>query len=279
MMNKQWKNQLILHSTRLLSGLILLLMVFSCQKSGSDKFIDQVVVEAYLAPAQKISLTISRKTPYEEGVETSDVDINNVDVRIQYHGSWYSLAAMGEGVYTDTSGIIPVLTDTTYNLAFSFNGGRVTSSTIIPRKPASVTQSVTTISMAQFDPDNTTWTKPPDPVEITFANDDQSYYLVTVDCIETTLVPVYKDSIPANDVMSSQPVTGTQINIQPMTIRYFGRNRIILYHINPEYSTFFMHQSSNSQNYQQPPSNIDNGLGIFTGVNADTLFLDVVELK
>ncbi len=263
----------------MLPGILILLMETSCQKTESHEFTDQAVVEAYLAPEQKISVTISRKTPYEDGVQTSDADINNLDVRIGYNGRWFSLVSMGEGVYKDTSGMIPVYPDTTYTLAFSFNEANVTSSTMIPTKPESVTQSATSISMAQSDPENSTFTKPPDPVEITFANDDGSYYLVTVDCIEETLVPVYKDSIPVNDVMSSQPVTGTQINIQPMTIRYFGRNRIILYHINPEYSTFFMHQSSTSQNYQEPPSNVDNGLGIFTGVNADTLFLDVVEIK
>jgi hypothetical protein len=130
-----------------------------------------------------------------------------------------------------------------------------------------------------MDPENPSGTKPPDPVEITFANSDNSYYLTTVECIETNLVPVYKDSIPANDMFSSMPVTGTQINIQPMRIRYFGMNRIILYHINAEYSKFFMHQASTSQNYEEPPSNIGNGLGIFTGINSDTLFLNVIQVK
>ena len=131
--------------------------------------------------------------------------------------------------------------------------------------------------MKQFDPENPSGATHPDPVEITFANPDASYYLTTVECMDTTLVPVYKDSIPANDMLSSQPVTGTQIDIHPMMIRYFGLNRIILYHINPEYSTFFMRQASTSQNYEEPPTNIVNGLGIFTGINADTLYLNVIQ--
>jgi hypothetical protein len=133
--------------------------------------------------------------------------------------------------------------------------------------------------MLQFDPDDPSGSTIPDPVEITFSNYDQSYYLATVECIDTNLVPVYKDSIPDNDMFSSIPVNGTQINIEPMRIRYFGMNRIIIYHINPEYATFFTQQASTSQNYQDPPTNIDNGLGIFTGINADTLFLKVIQVN
>ena len=131
--------------------------------------------------------------------------------------------------------------------------------------------------MSQFDPDNPSFSTQPDPVTITFANASAGYYIATVLCIDTVLVPVIKDSIPANDMLASQPTTGTEIEIRPMMIRYFGVNRIILYHINPEYSTFFMRQASTSQSYQEPPTNIVNGLGIFTGVNADTLFLRVIQ--
>ena len=255
------------------------LLETSCQKSISEEFSDQPVVEAYLIPGQKVSVKITRKTPYETDGQPSATDLNTLDIKVNYNGTWLTLLPCGEGVYSDTAGVIPVIPDSTYILAFNFNQNDVSSSTIIPVKPTSVTQSVTTVSMEQFDPDNPSWSRPPDPIEIGFANNDESYYFLTVECIDTVLVPVYKDSIPANDILSTQPVAGTQINIQPMSIRYFGKNRIILYHITPEYSIFFMQQASTSQNYQNPPTNIENGLGIFTGINADTLFLDVVQTE
>jgi hypothetical protein len=259
--------------------LVFLLAGTSCRKTTGIVFEDLPVVEAYLVPGSGVSVKISRKTPYDEAASLSGTDINALDVKVKYRNTWYALPGMGEGVYTDTAGVIPVIPDSTYLLSFTFNGNSITSSTIVPQKPSSVTQSVTSISMAQFDPDNPGGTQPPDPVEITFANDDNSYYFATVTCIDTVLVPVYKDSIPANDIMSSQPVSGTQVDIHPMSIRYFGKNRIVLYHITPEYSTFFVQQASTSQSYQEPPSNIDNGLGIFTGINTDTLYLEVIQTK
>jgi hypothetical protein len=258
---------------------LVLTCLYSCQKSGDAAFSDLPVVECYLSPGEKIHLKITEKIPYEESGYSGSANLNSLDIRVKFNGIEYPLASFSGGIYADTAGIIPVITDSSYLLLFNFNGALVTSITIIPEKPTSVTQSVTIIKMSQFDPENPSGTKPADPVEITFANSDGSYYLATIECIDTVQVPVFKDSIPDNEIFSSQPVTGTQINIAPMTIRYFGKNRIILYHVNPEYIAFFMHQASTSQNYEQPPSNIDNGLGIFTGVNADTLYLDVIQTK
>ncbi|MFZ4523738.1 MAG: hypothetical protein ACOYNC_18695 [Bacteroidales bacterium] len=48
-------------------------------------------------------------------------------------------------------------------------------------------------------------------------------------------------------------------------------------YINTGYSTFFMRQASTSQSYQEPPTNIVNGLGVFTGINADTLYLKMIQ--
>jgi hypothetical protein len=263
-----------------IAGLVwILLSLTSCEKTGVAEFSNLPVVEAYLSPGEKIKVVISRKIPYDSEASTVETDISNLEVFIGCSGASFHLIPQGDGIYVDTAGAVQVMIDSVYTLTFIYNGSTVSSTTVVPTKPSSVQQSVTYIKMSQIDPENPSGTNHTAPVEITFANSDNSYYLTTVECIETTLVPVYKDSIPANDMFSSIPVTGTQINIEPMRIRYFGMNRIILYHINAEYSKFFMHQASTSQNYEEPPTNIANGLGIFTGINSDTLFLNVIQVK
>jgi hypothetical protein len=254
-------------------------LVNSCIKSDKTSFTDVPIVQACIEPGTHISVNVSRKTPYDESEKLSDLDINSFQMKIRFAGTWYSLVSAGNGRYTDTSGVIPVIADSSYSLSFDYNGLDVTSSTTVPLKPHGVSQSVTSVSMAQIDLDNFTWTKPPDPIEISFSNNDASYYFLTVECIEITRIPIYKDSIPSNDIMSTPPETGKTIYFNPRNIRYFGHNRIILYHITPEYANCFTQQESTTQNYQQPPTNIQNGLGFFTGINADTLFLNVVKTK
>jgi len=255
----------------------LTLLSVSCQKEGAGKFDDVPVVESYLSPGHHIRVTVSYKTPYDESVISYADDISNLDIIVITGGTEYHLIPAGNGIYEDTLGRISVMPDSTYSLHFVYNDLQVTSTTIIPYKPQDVTQSDTVIKMSQFDPDNPSGNTQPDPVEITWSNSDEDYYLVTVECMEQDLVPIIKDSVPANDIFASQPITGTSLDIQPMMFRYFGKNRIILYHINPEYSIFFMRQASSSQNYEEPPSNISNGLGIFTGINADTLYIRIIQ--
>ena len=260
-------------------SLCLVVILAGCRKNESDNFIDLPVVEAYLSPGHPITVRVSQKVPYDENTTAPSRDLDALGVTIGYAGQEYPLAVMGNGIYRDTAGRIPVMTDSTYTLRLTYNNTRVSSSTCIPSKPKSVSQSVTSITLSQIDPDDPPAPGQFTPVTISFANADESNYLATIECIDTTLVPVYKDSIPDIDMFSSHPVTGTEIEIRPQSIRYFGLNRIILYHINPEYRVFFLRQQNTSQSYQDPPTNVANGLGIFTGVNADTLYLNVIQSK
>jgi hypothetical protein len=259
---------------RLLSPLLLIPVLLSCTKEQSG-FSDLPVIKSYLVPGNHIRVKISYKLPYEESVTSYAGDISKLDVTILAGGIGYRLIPQGDGVYEDTLGLITVLPDSAYELSLVYNGLPVSSATTIPARPSGVTQSDTAITLAQIDPDN-----PPAPgqqttVDIAWSNREGDYYLLTVECLEQDPVPIIKDSIPSSDIFSTQPVTDSTYEIRSMMFRYFGRNRIILYHINPEYSAFFMRQASTSQSYEEPPSNITNGLGIFTGINADTLFLKI----
>jgi len=257
-----------------LSFLILIILT-NCEKTGSGSFQDQAVVESYVLPSHKITVKISKKIPYDSEADTSDVDIDHLNVKILLDGTSYSLAPTGSGIYSDSTGAIKPVSGNTVGLVFTYNNILISSSTIIPSKPTGMAQSATAISMEQIDPDNQTFTRPPDPVEISFSNEAKDYYMLVVECLESVKIPIYKDSVPDNELYATRPTSESSIDIQPMMLKFFGRNRIVLYHINKEYTTFLNTQQNTSQNYQDPPTNIENGLGIFTGINTDTLFLQV----
>jgi hypothetical protein len=52
---------------------------------------------------------------------------------------------------------------------------------------------------------------------------------------------------------------------------------LILYHLNADYAALYNDTGNSSQNLTNPTTNIENGLGIFTGINADTLLLNVIK--
>ena len=60
-------------------------------------------------------------------------------------------------------------------------------------------------------------------------------------------------------------------------LQQFGDHRVIVYRVNPEYAALYESASNSSLNISEPPTNINNGLGIFTGISSDTLFFKVIE--
>ena len=58
----------------------------------------------------------------------------------------------------------------------------------------------------------------------------------------------------------------------------FGTYQIIFLRVNLEYTGLFGSSGSSTLSLEEPPTNIVNGLGIFTGVSSDTLYLEVTRL-
>ena len=52
-------------------------------------------------------------------------------------------------------------------------------------------------------------------------------------------------------------------------------HRIVLFHLNPDYAALYKQSSTSTQHIATPPTRVVNGLGIFTGVNTDTLYVAV----
>jgi hypothetical protein len=76
---------------------------------------------------------------------------------------------------------------------------------------------------------------------------------------------------------NTAPNTDNAFNISGRDLQFFGTYRIILFTVNKEYAELYENVSSSSNNLTNPVSNIINGWGIFTGINSDTLFLEVKE--
>jgi len=159
----------------------------------------------------------------------------------------------------------------------------VTSSTDLPTKPVNYTQSVTVIKVPSMDfsggfPSGGPPTMP-DPVKLGWTNNDEGYYMVVIENTEKTPVPIYDfgNKVVPGRFFRNEPTQSNQYEIPSMNFQYYGKHRLILYHLNPEYAELYKDNGNSSQNLTNPATNVKNGLGIFTGLNADTLMLNVVK--
>ncbi len=254
-------------------------IIWSCKKEQSlPEYNTDPVVTAYLSPGKALTLQLQHQQSTSSQTFSSP-SLDSLDVTIAANDTVYHLTAAGTGSYTDSALIVKP--GVKYNLSFTYNGKQVTASTVVPSKPDSFTTSETEISFSQITSSTTTF--PPagqlEPVTLSWKNSDGSYYLTVVENLATTLVrtDLTVDSTDTTLVFRNRPVQTSSDELNTRAFKYFGKHRIVLFHINPDYASLYNKSNNSSQNLSTPSTGITNGVGIFTGVNSDTLFLQVTK--
>jgi hypothetical protein len=262
----------------LTSVLIISAGLICCTKSVNSDFTDSPIVESYLNPGDHPVIKIRRQTPFSSEVNYSADDINNLSIKITNNSITKNLIPFGDGLYIDSSIIIKE--GERYDISFLYNSKTVSAYTNIPSKPKQFEQSATSITIPQMDFSGgfpTTRPTMPEPVSLTWENEDASYYIVLIENMETTLTPIYDfgDAEPPGNRFKKPPTNSSGIELRSMEFQYYGMHRLILYHVLPDYASLYKENQTSSQNLTNPSTSIVNGYGIFTGLNSDTLFIDV----
>ncbi len=157
------------------------------------------------------------------------------------------------------------------------------ASTVIPESPPELHMSATSISIPRVE--NMMEMEWPDPIELTWENPLGESFFVQIENIEsnpTTIRPDPPDDFPhANHdfvfQMVTRPTNGEMYSITPMELTHYGTHRIVFYRVNEEYANLYQSLDQDSRELNEPFSNVENGLGIFTAFNSDTLYFEVTQ--
>ncbi len=258
----------------IISGLILL---FSCEKvevASADA--DVAVVEAFLNPGHEIQIHITHQLVYQS-TDTVIKPIEGLVITITYPDSTVTCISDSAGYYR--APIIPT-EGLFYTMEFTYNSKVVSAGTSIPLKPVNFEASGTSITIGNTGGEPGSGNPPvqPVPLTLTWDNDELNYYMVVTENIEADPDPIFDTTkiVPFRIFRNTPDRTNTQ-NINPGSFYYLGNHRVILFHLNPEYEQLYNENGNSSLNLAKPPSNIANGLGVFTGINSDTLYILVKE--
>lgn len=262
--------------------LMIFILFHGCNEEENMEFTDWPIIEAYLNPGNPFLVRVTRQVPFSEDVEYSADNIDSLVMEITCNDSLYVPDPQGDGYYCDSS--LLVTEGSNYTLSFIFNGKTVTAYTYVPVKPSNFEQSETSISIERMDSSSSPPSGGgimPDPVSLTWDNEDLSYYLLVVENIEDSLDPIrdFGDEEPPENIFRKSPNTSTSEELRPNDFQYYGTHRIILFHVLADYAALYEQSSNTSQDLTNPSTSIGNGYGIFTGMNSDTLWIEVVEAK
>jgi hypothetical protein len=246
---------------------------------------DKPIITAYLAPGKVISLTAKTEIPYTEDSEGVSKPIDGLAIKITgSDGKVFNLKSEGSGKYSSAKNELVGKAGTKYTLEFDYNGRKIKGSTEIPKKPTDYKLDKYEVSRSKIDlsgggfPNFGGGGNDTTPIIVTWTNPENVYHFIAAENIETNPEQVVKlpdgFELPTRRFTNS-PVVGTTSNLIPRSFEYFGKYNIILYRVNSDYADLYRSGGTNTQNISTPPTSIENALGIFTGINADTLRLTI----
>ncbi|MBL7817351.1 MAG: DUF4249 family protein [Saprospiraceae bacterium] len=258
---------------------ILIIVTFcgSCTKTDPlSNYAPRAVVEGYLAAGDTIDILIKKEIPFGQDSTTTAEPINNLVVTLETEGKTIALTSVDSGHYVSSTRIIA---EKTYKLKFDYNGKTITATTTIPPKPKDFKMSASEVTITPFTPGGGVRPTFPDPVKLTWTNSDQTFYLTAFKNLETSPESIFGGIINFGGrnrpPLFNRPTQTNGAEIEPPRLQYYGNFDVYLMHVQPEYAALYEENGNSSLNLTPPPTNIDNGLGIFTGFAADTLRLYV----
>jgi hypothetical protein len=254
----------------LVSGAMLLL--FSCKK-------DQVttttlpVVEAYLVAGNALSVKLYQQKSLTD-TATYGAAITGLQLAVSDGSKTVQLTEGSKGtyIYSDTTFLSA---GKTYTLTFKYLANTVTAKTTMPAKPLNFATQYVSVTVAGPTPRNSL----PDTINrFTWVNPDSLNHILVFKNHDGIAFPL---SSRGNSKITDFEVNTERKSVYyatPDIFPYYGHYSVILLRVNQEYIDLLKSNtsSSTSQNLVNTPTNVVNGFGIFTAMQADTLNFDVL---
>jgi hypothetical protein len=247
---------------------IALCLMMSCKQTVFTGFQDKPVVESYLYADESPTVKISKLIPATSDMVLPDLDVNKLSIAISdlTSGKKYTLSALGDGIYANKE--LTISAGRTYELSFPYNGLEIRATTIAPAKPQNLTLSKNSISI-ESGPNMQ------EVVEMDWTNDDGSYYFVYLKNVENIKIPIDTHFPNGKDFFRDKPTNSNHYELNPRSFKFYGKHRVTLYRIEPEYVLFFQNSDNSSVSISEIKANVENGYGIFTGINSVSAYLYV----
>jgi hypothetical protein len=260
--------------TKILPILAVIILLISCEKVNvATKTEKTPVIEAFIMP-QKDTITVSVKymIPYT-GTDTIQMPVSGVPVFLIHKKDTVLMTE-----YPDSSGEYRVLSSKlnfkpgdSIGLYGLYEDAVFRSATRIPDSIQSLAISTSSLFFTG-DPKGM---MDSGGLTITWSNPASDYYYVIIENTETSPTPLNDMVADLPSMSFAAPSQADQFQVSMRNIRYYGKHRVIVFHINPEFADLFDNAELTSNAITQPPGNVENAMGIFTALTADTVYFTV----
>jgi hypothetical protein len=114
--------------------------------------------------------------------------------------------------------------------------------------------------------------------EVTWQQEEGALYFVHVENIEENPDPIEQTQFRRPPrLFISHPVPVNRYMINAMMMTHMGRHVVKVYRINQEYADLYESRRQDSRDLNEPLSNINNGLGVFSAFNSTSVYFEFVQ--
>ena len=120
--------------------------------------------------------------------------------------------------------------------------------------------------------------------KISWDNPNNEYHYLTIKYMGDSENPIFSDELPAgvgnffeNFSIVSEPTKDKEYSIIGLSLKNYGRYKVSLFKINQDYVSLFENQEQDSNELNEPPSNIINAFGVFSAFASDTTSFEIVK--
>lgn len=263
------KKHLIKLNLLIVTSVVLILA--ACTKQSVNTSVNLPVVEGYLVEGNALTVKLYQQKNLTDTAKYGTA-IRGLSVYVSDGTNKVLLTESPAGTYTyaDKSFLV---TGKTYTLSFQYLTYSVSAKTVMPTKPTNFASPHGNIYIAQSTVNSTLDTSD----VLSWDNPDSLNHVLAfknADGASFSLNSMGGSRLPNFELNTNQ---GSSYAVTQRTFAYYGHYTVLLFRVNQEYVDLIKSNTSNStsQNLSNTPTNIVNGYGIFTAMQADTLSLNV----
>ena len=269
-------------------ALVFLLVLFlGCTKNsvlGPD--VELAVIRAYLYandPVDDVQITSTLSLGSEE---TDGPPINDAAVWLVKGGQRYDLQPSpgDSGYYAYPGADLGVNAGDIFEIHVDYFGQVASGTTVVPEAPKNANISGNTLYVPNLstmeDMWNFTFDSTRHQVTVRWEDDPSSLFYVVIENLEANpdSVDVFGGGMMMGGMRRfiSSPMNFHEYRIMFQSVSFYGRHRIHVFRVNQEYADLYTSRQQDSRDLNEPLTNIQNGLGVFSAFNRVSFDFQVV---
>jgi len=194
-----------------------------------------------------------------------------------------TLSPGDSGYYHYTGNDLLVEQGDVFEIDVVHNDKVATGKAVVPAPPEDLALSSTTLYIPTeitfpFDPalDSTS------SITVSWKRDSTSLFYVVVENVEENPDSIasfggFRGGMGGSRRFMSTPTSQNEYRIQRFSLSYYGKHTVRIYRVNQEYADLYGSRLQDSRDLNEPLTNIENGLGVFSAFNSVKAEFTVVQ--